>query len=189
MEEGLSQRAAFFIDGSNFYHGLQGSGISKGDLDYYRLAQYLAKGRQIVFVEYFNCPVWPASSSRAISQQRFFSRLRTSGVKLTLGTLVERSEKCDICGNVRHFLTEKGVDIQIAISMMRAAVEDKCDVLYLLSRDADFIPAVEFVKSKSKRVFLVAPKGSKYGRLAKVCDVAIPVDQSIIDECQAAHYP
>lgn len=179
------ERALFLVDGSNFYYALQAAGISKGHLDYLRLAQKLAMDREIVGVRFFICPVWPSTSQEARKQQRFFSRLRLSGVTLRLGVLVSRERKCPVCGAIEEYRQEKGVDVLVAMEMLAGAIEDKYDVVYLFSCDADFAPIANYVRTKGKKVFLVAPKGSKYGSLLRACNVAIPLDQKIIDECQA----
>ena len=69
--------------------------------------------------------------------------------------------------------------------MVTEAIQDTYDVVYLLSCDADYIPAVKFVRGLGKKVFLAVPKGAKYGRLRKECDVAIPITQDTVNTCQA----
>ncbi|MBU1449804.1 MAG: NYN domain-containing protein [Proteobacteria bacterium] len=184
-EPRINERAAFVIDGSNFYYSLQGSGISKGHLNFKRLAEHLAMDRAIVSLEFFICSVQPADSPEAQKQRRFFSELHKSGVKIREGTLVQRQRRCPACGAVENFRQEKGVDVLLAITMAKLATENRTDVIYLLSCDADFVPVVNYVRGLGKKVFLVAPKGSKYGTLGKACNAAIPVDQMTVNECQA----
>ena len=48
---------------------------------------------------------------------------------------------------------EKGIDVWIAVDILNLAVIDnKCDVCILVSGDADFIPALEIIKSKGKEI-------------------------------------
>jgi hypothetical protein len=63
---------------------------------------------------------------------------------------------------------EKGVDVAIATDMIRLAWEESYDYAVLVSSDADFAPAVEFLISKGRRVIHVGfpPKGMG---LAKTC--------------------
>ncbi|MEW6266277.1 MAG: NYN domain-containing protein [Thermodesulfobacteriota bacterium] len=178
------ERALFLIDGSNFYYALQEAGLKKGDIDYRQLALHLARNREVVAIRFFICPVLPAGSPQAKDQQRFFSALRRQGVTIRLGTLVKRSRTCPSCGAVQGYRMEKGVDVLLAMDMVSGAIEDKYDVVYLVSCDADFAPVVEYVRVRGKKVFLVAPKGAKYGSLGNSCDVAIPIDQKVINACQ-----
>ena len=46
---------------------------------------------------------------------------------------------------------EKGIDIRIALEMVRAAYEIRCDVMLLLSQDQDLTEAVDEVKAIGKR--------------------------------------
>jgi uncharacterized LabA/DUF88 family protein len=57
--------------------------------------------------------------------------------------------------------------------MIRLAREDAYDAAYLLSSDTDLVPAVEEVKSFSKRVYYVGvSKGQSFG-LTKVSNETI----------------
>ena len=48
---------------------------------------------------------------------------------------------------------EKGIDVMIAVDMVHfAVIEPKCDKIILISGDADFIPAMDLVKSKGKEI-------------------------------------
>ena len=53
--------------------------------------------------------------------------------------------------------TEKRVDVSIAVDMVRMAYEDKYDVAYPLSADGDFVPIVEAVRLRWKKVFVALP--------------------------------
>ena len=77
------------------------------------------------------------------------------------------------------------MDVGIAISLVIGAVENTFDVVYLLTNDSDFAPAVDFARKSGKKVFQVAPKGSKHEALGKSCDTTIFVDQSVVNLCQA----
>ena len=63
---------------------------------------------------------------------------------------------------------EKGVDVAIATDMIRLVWEESYDYAVLVSSDADYVPAVEFLSSKGRRIIHVGfpPKGMS---LAKTC--------------------
>lgn len=73
--------------------------------------------------------------------------------------------KCDKCGNnVTATLTtfiDKGTDVNLAIDMLSYAYKSNYDVALLLSRDSDFIKAVNEVKELGKDVELVIFKNAK----------------------------
>lgn len=184
----MQRRAAVFVDGSNLYKNLRNVGIKKGKLDYGSLSRKLVQTRTWVGTYFYGAPVRPEDEPEmARQQQRFFSYLeKTKNVILKLGVLEPRYEPCKICKKTIHFMVEKGVDVLISVDMISKALANEYDDAYLVSADADFVPLVEFLRYVcKKKVYCVSPKGSKYGKLAKVCDTAIPIDQDFIDACQA----
>ncbi|MHB0978970.1 MAG: NYN domain-containing protein [Thermoleophilia bacterium] len=76
--------------------------------------------------------------------------------------------ECPHCGAAMAGTVEKGVDVAIATDMIRLAWEESYDYAVLVSSDADYVPAVEFLNSKGRRVIHVGfpPKGMN---LAKAC--------------------
>ncbi len=89
---------------------------------------------------------------------------------------VKRAPKCPIChmpvqtcphcGGRMTGTGEKGIDTAIATDMISLAWEDAWDVAILISSDKDFIPVVEFLASKGKRVInaYLPPKGMHLAR-------------------------
>ncbi|MBN2196188.1 MAG: NYN domain-containing protein [Polyangiaceae bacterium] len=72
---------------------------------------------------------------------------------------IKRCPKCD--GDMRGTV-EKGVDTTLVTDMIRLAWEDAYDVAVLVTSDRDFIPAVEFLNKKGRRVIngYFPPQGS-----------------------------
>ena len=61
-------------------------------------------------------------------------------------------------GNRRGF--EKGIDVLLALDLVRGAIEDEYDVAVVVSCDTDIVPAIERVmESTDKRVEVVGWKG------------------------------
>ncbi len=78
-----------------------------------------------------------------------------------MGSLIQHPDKT---------FHEKGVDVRIAVEMIRLAREDKYDKAYLISSDTDLVPAVEEVKSLRRTVTYVGfPSGQSFG-LTKACE-------------------
>ena len=196
-----AERAFLFIDGSNFYHAARVIGIATGDLDYQALAHKLILDRRLAGIRYYVGRV-SVDVSRIASQGKFLDRIRAQGVDVVLGRIERRmldpdknpliSRLMDLIAANRAILgdpllgelqalcetklpqyTEKRVDVSIAVDMITMAYAERFDTAYLLSADGDFVPAVEAVKSRGKKVFAASP--SVGCELQKAVDTFIPL--------------
>jgi len=59
---------------------------------------------------------------------------------------------CPACGESMQGTVEKGIDTAIVTDMIRLAWEDAYDLAVLVSSDRDFIPAVEYLNTKGRKV-------------------------------------
>ncbi len=50
---------------------------------------------------------------------------------------------------------ESDVDVALAVSVVKAAYNEKIDVIAIASRDADFLPAIQAAKEMGKKVVVV----------------------------------
>ncbi|HEY3816953.1 MAG TPA: NYN domain-containing protein [Polyangiaceae bacterium] len=73
---------------------------------------------------------------------------------------------CPHCGKPQAGMIEKGIDTAIVTDMIKLAWEDAYDVAVLASADRDFIPAVEFLDAKGRKVVHVGipPHGMDLAR-------------------------
>ncbi len=175
------KRAIVFIDGNNFYYKIKEITSSKTEvlklLDFqYRsfaqnLIQLTQKGGTLVDIRYYvgsvkrqAGPDKEKSEKLYANQQKFIAKLQQQEIAVILGNLIQHPDKS---------FHEKGVDVRIAVEMIRLARENKYDTAYLLSSDTDLVPAVEEVHSFGKKVIYVGiPKGQSFG-LTKASDSII----------------
>ena len=163
-------RGFVFIDGSNFYFKLRqlSAGLDKAallDFDFGRLSAWLVSPGELSGARYYIGAIKQDGSDKAkrlyADQQRLFRKLQNQRIEVIPGHLIRHPDKT---------FHEKGVDVRLAVEMIRLAREDRYDQAYLLSSDTDLVPAVEEVRSLGKRVQYVGiPKGQSYG-LSKVAD-------------------
>ena len=180
-----AQRALLFIDGSNFYHAARDIGVATGDLDYNALADKLILDRRLAGIRYYVGKV-SGDVRRVVSQGKFLDRIRAQGVSVVAGRIERRMLSPDrnpliaglkeviaanrealsapllrrleeLCETRLPQYTEKRVDVAIAVDMVMMACADGFDAAYLLSADGDFVPAVEAVRSRGKKVFAASP--------------------------------
>ena len=80
-----------------------------------------------------------------------------------------------------QFWVEKAVDVNLAIDMVTMAISDNYDAAYLLSADGDFTKAVEFVRSRGKKVYAVSP--GQGAQLAAAVNTFIHIPGSWVSDC------
>ena len=80
-----------------------------------------------------------------------------------------------------QFWIEKAVDVNLAIDMVTMAISGSYDAAYLLSADGDFTKAVEFVRSRGKKVY--AASFGRGAQLAKAVDTFIPLKPVWLTDC------
>ncbi len=172
-----SYRAIVFIDGNNFYYKLKETISNKDEpytllnFDYSNFAQKLIGDNSLVEIRYYIGSIKRQvgtdreKSERLYSnQQKLIAKLNGHGAKVILGTLIQHPDKS---------FHEKGVDVRLAVEMIRLARENKYDIAYLISSDTDLVPAVEEVHSFDKKVVYVGiSKGQSFG-LTKASDNTI----------------
>ncbi len=168
------ERVSIFIDGSNLYHSLK-SEFGTARVDFEKFAQQLVGDRKLIRAYYYNAPVRREDDEeRYQNQQRFFNRLRQIPYLTTkLGRLERR-------GNT---VVEKGVDINIAVDMLKYAHNDAYDTAILVSGDGDFALAIEAVKDTGKHVEVAAASSSQAYHLRSACDRFIALDKHFLSSC------
>ena len=174
------------MDGSNWHHGLGKIGVRSSSLDYRKVAERLVGGRELREVRYYVGAV-AEDLSRVREQRRFLASLREQGVVVFLGRIQrdrmspqareerrrlrsafagrEHEVPRDLFETLRNYWNsappqykEKGVDTRISVDLVDLAYRDEYDVAYLLSGDADFVPAVEVARRLGKTVFVASPR-------------------------------
>ena len=164
------KRVFVFIDGSNLYYRLKGisSFYTKETNQEYSLSRFDFKGfckwlvgdNDLQEIHYYigqiKRPSPQSKNSQKVelmysNQQRLTRYLQNQGISIKFGKLMRDPSRPD----VYH---EKGVDVQIAVEMIRFARQDKYDVAYLVSSDTDLVPAVQEVKDFGKEVIYAGVK-------------------------------
>lgn len=173
------ERIMIFIDGSNFYHGLN-KNIGKGiDIDFGELGKAICDNRELVRMYYYNAPLdQKMDPERYKKQQRFFERLRrTPNFRLVL----VRMQRRVVDG--RTIYAVKGDDIHIATDMIVLAYKGAYDAAILVSGDGDFVPAVKAVQDMGKRVENYYFKTGHSWHLRQTCDKSVLMDKRFIAKC------
>jgi uncharacterized LabA/DUF88 family protein len=169
-------RAAVFVDGSNFYFKLKSLTAQLSvrprllEFEFGAFTKKLVVPHTLSEVRYYLGAIKQDEKDEKgkqlyTDQQRLLRLLQRQQVSVVLGHIIQHPDKS---------FHEKGVDVRIAVEMIRLAREDRYDVAYLLSSDTDLVPAVEEVQSFNKKVCYVGiSKGQSYGLSKKADDVKL----------------
>lgn len=68
---------------------------------------------------------------------------------------IRDSDICKNCGSKDYRFQEKGVDVGLAIRMVRETLKNEVDKIILASSDTDLIPAILLAKDEGKEVVYV----------------------------------
>jgi len=180
------KKAIIFIDANNWYHNVK-TGFKPGDIDIKKVANLIAKEKKVNIDEIRWYVSMPSISDNEVvynRQRSFLGYLEKQGIKIITRKLQRLSKKeiikkrqelldswdlCEVCKPIveTSFLDikdqnqkEKGIDVWIAIDMVKEAIQNNLDCCILISGDADFVPALELVKSLKKEVLSAfVPRG------------------------------
>ena len=165
-------RIVFFIDGFNLYHSLD------CNVAYYKykwlnldkLAHcFVTSNDKIEKVFYFTTyATW--DQVKLVKHQIYVKALQFVGVEVVFGAFRYVDKTCRICRKQYKTFEEKQTDVNIAIKLFQAAVQDLWDTAIIISGDSDLIPAIKAVKSTfpAKRIGLVIPIGRRAEELKQV---------------------
>jgi uncharacterized LabA/DUF88 family protein len=148
--EVVFERVVIFIDGSNFYHVLKKAFNNKSmnNFDFNEFINYLTSGKKLVRTYYYSAPLDKQKDPITYAkQQRFFESLkRIPSFELILCRMQKEKKN----GIINYLVKED--DIHIAVDMVKLAYNDIYDAAILISNDGDFVPAINAVKEKGKKV-------------------------------------
>lgn len=165
------RKALVQFDGSNFYNKVKK--ISPGthllNFHYVKLAKYIVNLKSYkTDACYYIGEIRQYKNNRKseilyANQQKLFTNLRDQGIDIKLGYLLKN-------GNKYH---EKGVDVQIAVDIVRGAIKNEYNRFYLISSDTDLLPAIKTAREVGKEVVYVAFENSISIAMSKNCSRSI----------------
>jgi uncharacterized LabA/DUF88 family protein len=184
-------RTIVLIDGQNLFHLARiawSSGPSSPyawpSYDVERLAQALAArtpGRSLAEVRFYTGVPDPAVGPRQMFWHAFWSNklgyLKSRGIHVYRG-------KVSAAGQ------EKGVDVSLAVDLVRATYERRYEAAMIVSQDSDFGPAVrlakEIARAQDRQVVLESafPFGSGISRRGVPGTIWVPIDKATYDACR-----
>jgi len=180
------KKAILFIDANNWYHNVKPS-FKPSDIDILKLKEFISCEKYLKIVEvrwYASMPNRKDSELVYKRQRAFLGHLQKQGIKIITRKLQRLSNKelkkkrqdfieswdlCKVCKPIveesfldisDHNQKEKGIDVWIAIDMVKEAIKDNLDCCVLIAGDADYVPAFSLIKEIGKDVLsCFVPRG------------------------------
>ncbi len=173
------KKAMVFVDANNWYHNVK-KYFEPGKVDIMKVSKFLCevKGYDLIEVRWYaSVPSIADGEDMYYKHMSFLQDLEKKGVKIITRKLQRLSneeilkkkrntiDNLDLCNNCKPLVEsvfldlgdlkkkEKGVDIWVAIDMIKfSIIDNKCDTCILISGDTDFVPALELIKDHKKEV-------------------------------------
>jgi uncharacterized protein (TIGR00288 family) len=174
----INKRSVVIIDGSNLYFKLKSLGLEKGiKFNYKGWVKKLTEETTLVAVYYCVGKIRAKQNDvkarkMMAAQQSFVTQLIKFGFIIQYGYLLKSDSK----------FNEKGVDVQMAVDILKGAYKDLYDQAFLISSDSDLIPAIEEAQTSGKEVTYVGFKHQPSYALLKTCKRSILIDKNDIKE-------
>ena len=139
----IKERAIVFIDGNNLHRGLMGCyEIERLDLEPF--CQHIVQERDLRNIYYADANFLQSINEETYArQQSYFNCIRK------IKNLIFRK------GHYSKYhrpVVEKKSDVFLATDMVDLCHRDEFDIAYLVSGDADLIPAIDIVRREGKQV-------------------------------------
>ncbi len=167
------------FDGSNFYHGSKNLSPETHliNFDYACLAEMIT-GSKNFKIEYCVGEIRqeknnPKSKILYAQQQSLFYNLEKQKIKVKKGYMLKRNDEYD----------EKGVDVQIAIDIVRGAIRNEYGKCFVISSDTDIIPAILDAKAEGKQIVYVGFENFISWAMKANCNRTILISKKMIQKC------
>lgn len=166
----MPKRVTFYFDGFNFYFALKRKKKNSPEWkDFYWLdlvafcESFLGPDQVLEKVIYFTAsPLSPQKNSRQSAFLNANRILHPDKFEVIRGKYMSKQIECPYCKYSISKPEEKRTDVNISVRMMADCVQDKTDVIVLISADTDLIPPLNFIHTNypNKKVKVFFPPGS-----------------------------
>lgn len=164
----LCKKSMVFIDASNLLGGWwtycknnnytsPNKTTSKQELtkkiDYDKLIKEITKDTDFIRGYFYDAVNEPIDSKK----QGFFDKLRSIEITIVTKKLRHKSVQCKHCSTTDYNVPyQKGIDVALVTEVMSLATEKAYEIAIIVSGDNDFVDAINFIKSKGLKVWVVS---------------------------------
>ena len=172
------ERVMVFID-AGYWHKCLKDHFKRTDIDLSKVIIKLLSGRRLVRTYFYTAKIerpldeyWKQQQSE---QQRLFTALAHQPfVEVRTGRLQFKEGEPP---------RQKGVDVLLALDMLRFALKGNYDTAILISGDGDFADIVRMVKDEGRKVEVVTFPGTRAHALLEACDENTVVTLELLEDC------
>lgn len=170
----MKKKAMVFIDGNNLYFGLK-KNIGHYNLNYESFIKKLTLDYELVRA-YFYTALFKREDDEKVfnGQQKFLTYLQeVPYMQVVTGRVEKRGED----------LVEKGVDVQLAVDLVRFGASGLYDTGIIVTGDGDYSPAVEAAKDMGLHIENAFFMSEVSVHLKQVCDKFTVLDYDYLKDC------
>lgn len=193
----MADRAAIFIDGSNWYHSLGENGVQhRIDLDYATISEKLVQNRQWVSTRYYLGPMkqdWDRETYAF--QQKFLRSMQGDDERISFhpGRLELRPQENRLSTKLKAYLAENTDEVSSsAFDTLRELAEDHSDVYVRKEKEVDVKLAVDMyrmaVEDKYDAGYLLSADGDFVPVVKAVRDFGCDVYVASPNPCTALQH-
>jgi len=174
----MTKRAIVFIDGNNLYHTLKDIDMKPFDLDFLKFSDFICAHFDVdrIHIMYYNS-IPRMDDPAFFKNKKFFDGLEKQGIEIktrklqykssleikkTVLELIDEMKLCKKCNSIvlenlfkwigNVIKKEKGIDVMIAVDVIRKTLGKECDYCIVVSGDADLIEAMKFAEIKGGKI-------------------------------------
>jgi uncharacterized LabA/DUF88 family protein len=190
----VTGRVAFFIDGFNLYHALHHAPPPYKHrefrkykwLDLAKLCRILIP-RKCTVAKIYYFTTYPTWDTKKVSRHQMYVRaLQTTPVEIVLGRFKKKEISCPLCKGTFEAPIEKQTDVNIAIKLVQAGLNDLFDTAVIISGDTDLVPAVQGVQQlfPTKQIGFVFPMGRTSNEIRQIANFTMRLSERHVSTCQ-----
>ena len=179
-----SEWCAVFIDGGYLAKVLKDE-FDEPRIDFLRLSEEICPGKRLRTYYYNTLPYrgsYPDEKEKQRYQRArsFFDTIdRLNRFEVVLGKTVKRYTY-----DGKMFFIQKGVDVRLAVDLVRLSWAGHIKIAVLIAGDNDFVPAVKAAKDAGVIVKLYYSKNSSSDELLSAVDEAEEITWELINRCK-----
>jgi len=180
------RRYCFYIDGLNVYHAIATAAPEYLWLDYGALARRVMGAKDTIHQILYFTTIARFKPQTIKPHEQYIKALRSSGIETVRGRFMKHEITCHYCHRIFRQPEEKRTDVNIAVHLLRDAVEDVFDRAVIISADSDLLPVIEMVHSlrPDKQVGVMTPLGRASVQLVEKADFSHRMSRDLLARSQ-----